>query len=460
MGLVIERVEWEPGSRTFFLLFCSCLSSIFLFPYLSKKSTVVVATNARAAHSSLLEFGSTTSFLSFQRSFLFIYSLASVIGGLQTVFGEDEYQHYGASREQMVLCLCAGIAATLSIGSFLGVLSDIFGPRKACITYCILHLFVDVLRSISAHPIIWMSSVCLALASFIFLFSFETWMTTEHERQGHRQDLLTDTFWLMIFFESASLIGSQALANLLVTDLEKGFFLPSAPAALLSLTSILCIRKMWNGHKHFASFRDYGNSFCMNILRDKRIWLLAGAQGCLHFSVSIFWILWAPTIVADGRDVNLSLIYPCFLGSRMLGSTTFPWLSGAGSSNIHNEDYLSFAFAIAGLSLTLVAYDYQEIGVLVVLFCVFHACCGLIFPSLARLRTAYVPNELRGGMMSLSFAPANAIILLVVVQGGYYRNLSNAWIVAFSALGLFIAAGFIQMLKRWRKHPHPNWRKL
>lgn len=77
MGLVIERVEWEPGSRTFFLLFCSCFSSIFLFPYLSKKSTVVVATNARASPSSLLEFGSTTPFLSFQRSFLFIYSLAS-----------------------------------------------------------------------------------------------------------------------------------------------------------------------------------------------------------------------------------------------------------------------------------------------------------------------------------------------------------------------------------------------
>lgn len=61
---------------------------------------------------------------------------------------------------------------------------------------------------------------------------------------------------------------------------------------------------------------------------------------------------------ADGRDVNLSLIYPCFLGSRMLGSTTFPWLSGVGSF-IHNEDYLSFAFAVAGLSLTVVAYDYQ-----------------------------------------------------------------------------------------------------
>lgn len=31
--------------------------------------------------------------------------------------------------------------------------------------------------------------------------------------------------------------------------------------------------------------------------------------------------------------------------------------------------------------------DMQEIGVLVTLFCIFHAGLGMIFPSLARLRT-------------------------------------------------------------------------
>uniref|UniRef100_A0A1D1XL37 Major facilitator superfamily domain-containing protein 5 n=1 Tax=Anthurium amnicola TaxID=1678845 RepID=A0A1D1XL37_9ARAE len=266
MGVVIERVEWEPGSLVYFFLFCSCFSSVFLLPYFSKNSAVVAT---RASHSSLLDLGPSAPFLRFQRRFLLLYSLASVIGGLETVFGEDEYQRSGASRVQMVLYLCAGAAASVFIGSFLGVLSDIFGPRKTCIIYCILHLLVGILRSVTQHPNIWMTSVCLAVASFMFLFSFETWMVTEHEKQSHRQDLLTDTFWLMIFFESASLIGSQVLSNMLIRNFDKGFFFPSVPAALLALIGILYIRKEWNGSGHFLSFRDYWKSFSLNILSGK-----------------------------------------------------------------------------------------------------------------------------------------------------------------------------------------------
>lgn len=41
------------------------------------------------------------------------------------MFGEYELKYYGMSREQMVLCLCVGCAASLCIGTFLGVLSDL-----------------------------------------------------------------------------------------------------------------------------------------------------------------------------------------------------------------------------------------------------------------------------------------------------------------------------------------------
>ncbi|XP_078440585.1 major facilitator superfamily protein [Wolffia australiana] len=457
MGFVIERVEWELGSQTFLWIFCSCLASIFLLPYFSKKAGLSFSSNGKGPHSSLVEFGSS-AFFSFQRSFLFVYILASVIGGLQTVFGEDEYQLFGFSRKQMVLCLCAGVSATVFFGSFLGVLSDMVGPKNTCMIYCVLHLFVGAMRSTSERPSVWISSLSLSLASFIFQFSFETWMTSEHEKQGHRREFLLDTFWLMVFFESASLIGGQGLANLLVTDIERGLFFPSAPAALLSVICALYIRKNWHAHKLF-SLREYRYSFSTTILKDKRIWLLGCAQGCLHFAVSVFWMLWAPTVVADGRDVNLSLIYPCFLGSRMLGSTAFPWVSGPGSF-IPLEDYLSLSFVAAGLSLTMAAYDYQEIGVLVALFCGFHACCGLILPSLARLRTALVPNELRAGMISFSLAPANASILFILIQGGYHRNLSNAAILAMAAFGLFTAAGCVHVLKRWKRRTPGNWHEL
>lgn len=32
---------------------------------------------------------------------------------------------------------------------------------------------------------------------------------------------------------------------------------------------------------------------------DKRIWLLIWAQACVQFSVAVFWILWAPTVVVS-----------------------------------------------------------------------------------------------------------------------------------------------------------------
>lgn len=162
--------------------------------------------------------------------------------------------------------------------------------------------------------------------------------------------------------------------------------------------------------------------------------------------------------MADGREVQLGLIYPCFLGARMLGSTAFPWtLSGLLSLRI--ENCLLYEFIGAGVLLFMVAYDYQEIGVLVVLFCIFQAVAGLISPTLARLRTMYVPNEFRAGMLSLSLAPANAAILCVLIQGGYYRNINNSTITALAALGLFLAAGCMYMLKHLGKQPHQSWHK-
>ncbi|CAK7337788.1 unnamed protein product [Dovyalis caffra] len=262
----------------------------------------------------------------------------------------------------------------------------------------------------------------------------------------------------MTFFESVSLIGSQVLANwLLASNVEKGIASSSTATIFLAIIGIICVAEGWKQTPNTALVNDHGMSYT-HTFNDKRILLLGFAHACLHFSIAIFWILWAPTLVADGREVHLGLIYPCLLGARMLGSTVFPWLL-SGPLSLRTEDCLVYAFTVLGLVLSIVAYDYQEIGVLVSLFCLFHAGVGLIIPSLARLRTMHVPNELRGGMMSLSLAPANAAILFLLIQRGYYQNIENSTMVALAALGLFMAAGSMHLLKRWGKQPYQNWHK-
>lgn len=45
------------------------------------------------------------------------------------------------------------------------------------------------------------------------------------------------------------------------------------------------------------------------------------------------------------------------------------------------------------------------------------------------------------------------------MQGGYYKNIYNSSIAAFAALGLFLAAGCMHLLKNLGKQPHQSWHK-
>lgn len=240
---------------------------------------------------------------------------------------------------------------------------------------------------------------------------------------------------------------------------KKSFVSHSFIPILLAMINIALTARGWPESPERGRLKEHRAAFLSLICGDKRIWLVACAQASLHFAIAVFWILWAPTTVADGRELKSGLFYPCFLGARMLGSTAFPW-SLSGLLSLRIEDCLLYEFIGAGLVLSIVAYDYQDIGVLVALFCSFQALVGLISPTLGRLRAMYVPNEFRAGMISLSLAPANAAALCVLIQGGYYRNLNNSIIMAFAALGLFLAAGCMYMLKNLGKQPHQNWHKL
>lgn len=454
MGVVVEREEWALSSFAYPLLSAAALAAVLLLPYLSPR-TAPHATGP----SSPFDVGAAP-FLRFRRAFLVLFSLASVVEGIHSVFGEDEFVRCRLGREQTTARLASTTAAALFPGSISGVISDKIGPRRACILYWVLQLAVGVVKSFSALRCSWINNFILAFASSVFYFCFETWLVLEHEKQDQKQDVLFDTFWLMTFFESVSLVGSQEITNVLVSDDDSRFLLPYAFAATLSVVGILYIRNASSTCQHASAIGSYQKSFLAHVLRDKRVLILVLAQASIHFAVSAFWFLWAPTIVADGRYAQLSVIYPCFLASRMLGSAGFPWFYGA-IAPFRNEDSLTIAYVGAGLALSIVAYDYQEIAPLVIVFCIFHACVGFILPSLARLRTMYLPNELRGGMMSFSMSLANAATFVFLIQGSaHHLRVANSTILSLASYGLLGAGGCVHMLRRWRKHTRLNARSL
>ncbi|KAL6341788.1 hypothetical protein AAG906_038032 [Vitis piasezkii] len=83
-----------------------------------------------------------------------------------------------------------------------------------------------------------------------------------------------------------SFFGAQVLANwLLGSDVKKSVVVPSIASGILVMITIIYITKCWD---------------CRVSYTYRRIWLLPRAQPCIRFSIAVFWILWAPTLVADG----------------------------------------------------------------------------------------------------------------------------------------------------------------
>ncbi|TVU43670.1 hypothetical protein EJB05_10156 [Eragrostis curvula] len=230
MGVVIER---EDGSLTrvtplaYPLLSVAALAAVLLLPYFS------VRTATHATGSSCPFYVGTAPFLGFRRAFL--------CSSPSSASRPDEFARCGLGREQMAARLAAAAAAALFLGGFSGVISDKMGPRRTCIFYWVLQLAVGAMKSFSGLRCAWINNFILALASSVFSFCFEMLIIVEHEKQNQKQDLLFDTFWLMTFFESVSLIGSQGITNLLVDDDSNGFLLPYAFAASLSIVGILYI---------------------------------------------------------------------------------------------------------------------------------------------------------------------------------------------------------------------------
>ncbi|KAM7251721.1 hypothetical protein ACFE04_023604 [Oxalis oulophora] len=141
------------------------------------------------------------------------------------------------------------------MGTLLGPLSDILGHKRICLLFCILQLVASIWKKISPHPSIWVGNICLSLASSMFYFCFETWAVVEHEKLEHGQDALSDTFWLMTFFESASLVGSQVLS------------ISSTTILFLAIVGMVCVTRKWTECYQTAVLKDYRMSFYTYIVK-------------------------------------------------------------------------------------------------------------------------------------------------------------------------------------------------
>ncbi|CAM6109941.1 unnamed protein product [Calypogeia fissa] len=399
-------------------------------------------------------------FVGFQRRFLSVFVLFTFAEGLQGVYGEALYEnlHKFEAREIGFLLVTVQ-ASSLIVGTFLGAAADSIGRKKACIIAGLFQFAACCLDGLCNDFYgVWLANVCRGIGISVFPSAFEAWLTSEHERLGFKQDWLSRTFWVMAFGMGVAAVTAGVWANFLVYRLGFGLASPFLSAAAVSFLWIVLLCTGWTENASSCSSnvsistdipQAYGvwQAFVNagHAITDKRVLLLGWTQACFDLSLAIFWLLWTPTMVSDGREIHSGVLYSYFMGSLMLGSVIASIIL-CGPFPVRPEIFLPWVFLAASLSMVVPGYDYQEIQVLVAAFCVFHICVGIAWPSLARLRNIYILSDRRAAVLSLYRVPGTVGVVLILIKGALMKQFYNSTIYYICAFGLLSGAGTLHLL--------------
>ncbi|KAL3689719.1 hypothetical protein R1sor_016028 [Riccia sorocarpa] len=390
------------------------------------------------------------AFVDFQRRFLVVFFLFTLIEGLQTVYREALYQDYGFGRREIGIFVVTVHTVALFFGTILGVAADSIGRRKATIICGLLELVGCSVRYSKDFYLLCFANVCHGLAISLFPTALEAWLISEHERLGFRQEWLCKTLWLMALGTGAAAIGVGAFANLMVDRLGLGLVSPTFVAAAVAGLGIFLVLNGWvenvGTQQHKLSVAMV-NAF--QALTDRRILLLGWVQATFDVTFAAFQFLWTPTLIADGRDIHSGMIYVYLMASLMLGSAVAALLLCGPYTN-RPETFLPLVFIIASLALLVPAYDHQEIWLLVTVFCIYHICVGIAWPSLAYLRIIYIQNDRRAGVLSFFRVPVHLGILFIIIKGGILKQVENSTIFYLCILGLLSACVALHSLDKHR----------
>lgn len=152
-----------------------------------------------------------------------------------------------------------------------------------------------------------------------------------------------------------------------------------------------------------------------------------------------FVFLWTPALSPSGERVPHGMVFACFMASSAAGSA-LAGLALAESSGrsralarlLRPERYMQAVFTVGALCLgvptlfhgrSVAASTVDEAGRLtfagraqVVAFCLFEACVGAFWPSIATQRASVLPDDLRATVTNLFRVPLNAFVCLALAN--------------------------------------------
>jgi MFS family permease len=396
-------------------------------------------------------------FHAFRRQYMGVYLVIMLADWMQGTHMYTLYLSYGVNISALFL---TGFLSGAVFAPFLGSFVDKFGRKRSCIVYCLLEIVINVLEHYDNFPILLFGRVLGGISTNLLFSSFESWMTTQHRRQGFPEALLAMTYSQCSIVNGSTAIVAGIVAQVL--EDRQGHIGPFQGAVALTALALVMVLG-WEENYGEEHVGDHNRSSVIHqfvegwktTVSDSRVWRIGLIQALSEGAMYTFVFMWVPTMLSlePPGGVPTGCVFSSLMMAITIGGLVYPPLQAVvtkivGSKEGSAELCASFVYLLASLSMAvpvvcLTATSSMPLhcqDMVLGSFLVVEFCVGLFMPVAGTLRSRYVPDSQQGAILNIFRLPLNAI----VVSGTYATDHLDRSLCYKIVSGCFFGAALIQ----------------
>jgi MFS transporter, MFS domain-containing protein family, molybdate-anion transporter len=147
----------------------------------------------------------------FQAKYLAVYIIVMLADWLQGTNMYTLYSSYGVNVGTLFL---TGFLSSAVFGTFLGIFVDTWGRRFGCILFCVLEIVINLIEHVPHMPLLMLGRVLGGLSTSLLFSAFESWMVSEHRKEGFAEELLAETFAIASWSNGLAAISAGFMAQI------------------------------------------------------------------------------------------------------------------------------------------------------------------------------------------------------------------------------------------------------
>ncbi|ORX88880.1 DUF791-domain-containing protein [Basidiobolus meristosporus CBS 931.73] len=361
---------------------------------------------------------------SFRNKYLLVYCLVMAGDWLQGPYIYALYKSHGLNMHDISLLFMTGYLSSALFGALLGSIADNYGRKRVCLWFTLLYSLSSTMATFPVMGFLFVGKVLAGISTSLLYSIFESWMVSQHFKEGFSPFTLAKTFSWATYLNGITAISCGLFADTIVDIF--GEVAPFYAAVGCFGLGAALITIFWN--------ENYGGTevsfqFVYSVLTflplDHRIALVGAVQALFEGAMFSIISLWGPILeAADGTSNTLpfGIIFSSFMVSMMIGSSVFQLLTNLGW-NPKTIGKITFFISGAALISTKLISVRQSRNSLQpgtqnwIFFCfnIFEFGCGMYYPMIGTLRSAYIPEESRSTIMNFFTIPWNVYVVFILL---------------------------------------------